>query len=108
MTGLPRHGIPALELRPLNGPRLGACAQGAVVFFETAFFAVMPHLDAAAPILSCRQDHPQQNWTPIMSRKSNASSSGAYGSDTFYRGAMVGSENVGERIEHRLGRAGLK
>ncbi|MGO8657199.1 hypothetical protein ACC771_16465, partial [Rhizobium ruizarguesonis] len=71
-AGLPRHRIPALELRR-ERPQLGAYAQAAVIPFEAAFFVIALLFVAPAPILSCLQSHPQQNWTPIMSRKSNDS-----------------------------------
>lgn len=98
IAGLPRHRIPAWKDAP-EGPQLGACAQAAVVFF--ADFAIALLFVAAAPIPSCLQDHVPQEHRFVIS-------SAAYGSDAFHWGARMPSEDVGERIEHRGGRGGLK
>ncbi|QND37160.1 hypothetical protein HB771_02495 (plasmid) [Rhizobium leguminosarum bv. viciae] len=94
--GAPAPPHPGLGIAPPERPQLGAYAQAAVISFETAFFAIALLFVAPASILSCRQDHPPQEQRFVIS-------SGEYGSGTFYVGATVPSEDVGERIEHRCG-----
>lgn len=83
-------------------PQLGADAQAAVISFK-------PRSRRCGADADWLQGQPQQNWRRIRSGKGNVwSFRQVPGSEAFSRGATARSEDIGERIEHRPRRAGLK
>ncbi|MBY5336463.1 hypothetical protein HFO99_21490 [Rhizobium leguminosarum] len=101
-------GIPAWNYAP-ERPQLGAYAQAAVISFKTAFFAIALLFVAAVPIPSAYKINlSRMDANHELQEQRFVISSGACGSGTFSFGATVPSEDVGERIEHRRGRGGLK